>query len=358
MDKVFGRCDNRRLEAPRMTQSGNNRAMLPALLQAIARPGPIVILPHDNPDPDALASAATLTYLFRELGKRDATIALGGIVGRAENRAMLTYLNINLIPVSSIEFGPETIAALVDTQPGRSNNSLPEGVTPTIVIDHHPAYADYGAVPYLDLRTDYGATSTILAEYLRESRLPIDAKIATALFYGIAAETQDLGREATAADVSASLFLYPYTNKRRLAKIENARVPKEYFKGFRDAIEEAKVYDKVVISVLHDVQYPDMVAEVADFLLRLDGIEWAAAMGFYNKWLHVSLRTTNRDLNAGDLLQKVLGSKSAGGHDMIAGGRVRVEEGGVAMEKAAVRIKDRLLKSLGVETSNPKALVA
>ena len=271
---------------------------------------------------------------------------------------MLTYLNINLIPVSSIEFGPETIAALVDTQPGRSNNSLPEGVTPTIVIDHHPAYADYGAVPYLDLRTDYGATSTILAEYLRESRLPIDAKIATALFYGIAAETQDLGREATAADVSASLFLYPYTNKRRLAKIENARVPKEYFKGFRDAIEEAKVYDKVVISVLHDVQYPDMVAEVADFLLRLDGIEWAAAMGFYNKWLHVSLRTTNRDLNAGDLLQKVLGSKSAGGHDMIAGGRVRVEEGGVAMEKAAVRIKDRLLKSLGVETSNPKALVA
>jgi len=358
MDKVFGRCDNRGLEAPRMTQSGNNRAMLPALLQAIARPGPIVILPHDNPDPDALASAATLTYLFRELGKRDATIALGGIVGRTENRAMLTYLNINLIPVSSIEFAAETIVALVDTQPGRSNNSLPEGVTPTIVIDHHPAYADYGAVPYLDLRTDYGATSTILAEYLRESRLPIDGKIATALFYGIAAETQDLGREATAADVSASLFLYPYTNKRRLAKIENARVPKEYFKGFRDAIEEAKVYDKVVISVLHDVQYPDMVAEVADFLLRLDGIEWAAAMGFYNKWLHVSLRTTNRDLNAGDLLQKVLGSKSAGGHDMIAGGRVRVEEGGVAMEKAAVRIKDRLLKSLGVETSNPKALVA
>ena len=91
MDKVFGRCDNHGLEAPRMTQSGNNRAMLPALLQAIARPGPIVILPHDNPDPDALASAATLTYLFRELGKRDATIALGGIVGRAENRAMLTY---------------------------------------------------------------------------------------------------------------------------------------------------------------------------------------------------------------------------------------------------------------------------
>jgi nanoRNase/pAp phosphatase (c-di-AMP/oligoRNAs hydrolase) len=331
--------------------------MLPALLQAIARPAPIVILPHDNPDPDALASAATLAYLFRQLAKREASIALGGIVGRAENRAMLRYLNINLVAVSSIEFGPETIVALVDTQPGRANNSLPEGVTPTIIIDHHPAYSDCSGVSFLDLRTDYGATSTILSEYLRESRAPIEGKIATALFYGITAETQDLGREATAADVAACQFLYPHTNKRRLSKIENARVPREYFKAFRDAIEEAKVYDKIVISVLHDVQYPDMVAEVADFLLRLDGVEWAAAMGFYNKWLYMSLRTTNREMNAGDLLQKVLGSKSAGGHDMIAGGRIRVDEGGVAMEKTAVRIKDRLIKSLGVDASNPKPLV-
>jgi hypothetical protein len=81
-------------------------------------------------------------------------------------------------------------------------------------------------------------------------------------------------------------------------------------------------------------------------------------MGFYNKWLYMSLRTTNREMNAGDLLQKVLGAKSAGGHDMIAGGRVRVDEGGVAMEKTAVRIKDRLIKSLGVDASNPKPLVA
>ena len=81
-------------------------------------------------------------------------------------------------------------------------------------------------------------------------------------------------------------------------------------------------------------------------------------MGFYNKWLHVSLRTINRDLNAGDILQKVLGSRSAGGHDMIAGGRIRVEEGGVGMEKMAVRIKDRLLKALAVDRSNPKSLVS
>ena len=90
-----------------MGQSANNRAALPALLQAVARPGPIVILPHDNPDPDSLASAATLVYLFRELSRREASIALGGIVGRAENRAMLMYLNISLVPVARLRSPPK-----------------------------------------------------------------------------------------------------------------------------------------------------------------------------------------------------------------------------------------------------------
>jgi nanoRNase/pAp phosphatase (c-di-AMP/oligoRNAs hydrolase) len=338
-------------------QNGHSKGILPLLLAAFDRPGRVVILPHDNPDPDALASAATLRYLLRELARRDAVIAQGGIVGRAENRAMITYLNIDLVSVADIEFGSETLVALVDTQPGRANNSLPEGVVSTAVIDHHPAYADFPGVPFVDLRSNYGATSTILSEYLRESRLAVDPKVATALFYGINAETQDLGREATPADVAASQFLYPYANKRRLSKIENARVPKEYFRGFRDAIEEAQIYGRIVISVLHEVQYPDMVAEVADFLLRLDQVEWAVAMGYYNKHLYVSLRTSLRDINAGETLRKALGSKSAGGHDMIAGGRVRVEEGGIAIEKIAVKIKERLLKALGEKGATAKPLV-
>ena len=259
--------------------SASTRGLLADLLRELERPGPLVILPHDNPDPDSMASAVALKFLVHRLQGKEAYIALGGIVGRAENRAMRTYLNIELVPVSEVRFTGDVQIALVDTQPGRSNNSLPEGVVPTVVIDHHPAYAAYPGVPFLDLRDNYGATSTILTEYLRESKLDVEPKIATALFYGIAAETQDLGREATAADIEASHFLYPYANKRRLAKIENARVPREYFRVFREAIDHAALYDhKVVVSLLGDVQYPDMVAEVADFLLRLEGAEWSAAI--------------------------------------------------------------------------------
>lgn len=333
------------------------RAVLTALQQALDGPGPLVILPHDNPDPDALAAAATLKYLAHGLFGREAVIALGGIVGRAENRAMLTYLNIGMVSVCDIAFTPETRVALVDTQPGRSNNSLPDDVVPAIVIDHHPAYAEYPGVAFLDLRDAYGATSTILTEYLRESKLVVESKIATALFYGINAETQDLGREATPADVEASHFLYPHTNKRRLAKIENARVPRGYFRVFSTAIDSAMLYDKVVVSILGDLQYPDMVAEVADFLLRLDEAEWAAALGIFNGALHCSIRTTDREINAGDLLQRVLGSRSAGGHDMIAGGRILLPKDPAEHEAVVSHTRDRLLAALGVDAARGLRLV-
>jgi len=338
--------------------NGVGRGVPPPLLEVLGGPGPIIILPHDNPDPDALASAAALQFLAKQLLEKDSAIALGGIVGRAENRAMLRYLNIQLVPVeeSGLE-EPDAVIALVDTQPGRRNNSLPAGITPSIVIDHHPESSPHSDIAFADLRNDYGATATILTEYLMDKRLIVEGKIATALFYGIMAETQDLGRESMTEDTEACHFLYPYTNKRRLAKIENARVPREYFRVFRDAIEEAVIYDRAVISVLGEVRYPDMVAEVADFLLRLDAAEWSAVIGYYEGALYISLRTTQRDASAGELLQKIIGSDHAGGHDMIAGGRLEVATDAVSWEKAAVGVKERLLKNLDMANCSSVDLV-
>ena len=333
-----------------------SRGVPPALLAVLERPGPLVILPHDNPDPDALASAVTLRFIAKQLAGKDAAIGLGGYVGRAENRAMVRYLSIPLVPIADLPLAaPETIIALVDTQPGRRNNSLPAGVQAAIVIDHHPQYTATRELPFADLREGYGATWTIFTEYLTDVRLHVETKIATALFYGIMAETQDLGREATKPDIDACSFLYPHTNKRRLAKIENARVPREYFSAFRAAIQSAMIYDRAVVSVLGEIRYPDMVAEMADFLLRLDEVDWAAAIGKYHDFLYVSLRTTNREVNAGDLLQQVLGSDHAGGHDMIAGGRIAIPAG-ADWQEAAARVRGRLIAAVGMQQSSPTRL--
>jgi nanoRNase/pAp phosphatase (c-di-AMP/oligoRNAs hydrolase) len=116
--------------------------------------------------------------------------------------------------------------------------------------------------------------------------------------------------------------------------------------------------DKAVITSIGEVRYPDMVAEVADFLLRLDQAEWTAAMGYYQGALYVSLRTVNRDVNAGELLQKVLGSHHAGGHDQIAGGRMPVPDGVAGWQAAAQHVRERLIAALGIEKNSATDLVA
>jgi nanoRNase/pAp phosphatase (c-di-AMP/oligoRNAs hydrolase) len=111
------------------------------------------------------------------------------------------------------------------------------------------------------------------------------------------------------------------------------------------------IYDKAIIAILGELRYPDMVAEMADFLLRLEGMEWAAAIGHHQDLLYVSLRTTQRDVNAGAILQNVLGSEHAGGHDMIAGGRIRLVSPNGPWIVEAERVKQRLLDAVGAAGS-------
>ncbi len=54
-----------------------------------------LIVSHTNPDPDSIASALALQYFLQEMGKIKSTIALNGIVGRAENQALIEYLNMD-----------------------------------------------------------------------------------------------------------------------------------------------------------------------------------------------------------------------------------------------------------------------
>jgi nanoRNase/pAp phosphatase (c-di-AMP/oligoRNAs hydrolase) len=201
------------------------RGKFAALLSLIRHTKNIVILPHDNPDPDSLASAAALRYLVQQRRLTPPVIALSGIIGRSENRAMVSVLRIPLVPVTDVSRNFAGPVILIDTQPGRRNNALPPHVIPAAVIDHHPDWGNNGSVPFVDLRDTYGATSTILTEYLQEAEVPIAPNIATALFYGISSETQHLRREANAPDIVASQFLYPYVNKRLLGNIREQTSP-------------------------------------------------------------------------------------------------------------------------------------
>ena len=245
---------------------------------------------------------------------------------------------------------------LVDTQPGRKNNSLPPGVRPAAVIDHHPDWGSNEGVPFLDLREGYGATTTIVTEYLQELEVPIRKRLATALFYGITSETRNLGREAQPADIVASQFLYPYVDKRALAEIETPRLKANYFQSLGQAVESAIVCDDVVISILPEVSYPDAVAELVDLLVRLEGALWAVCIAPFGPYLQVSVRSNDRDARAGELLASLLPAGSAGGHGMVAGGRVTLDDSDWRV--VSCEIAKALLQELGRSGRKSRWLVS
>jgi nanoRNase/pAp phosphatase (c-di-AMP/oligoRNAs hydrolase) len=319
-----------------------------------------LILTHDNPDPDSLAAAAALGHLLERRAGLDARVGYGGIIGRAENIAFVKVLRLPVTPISQIVFSEFDLFALVDTQPSVGNHSLPASMAADIVIDHHPLRDDSLSVPYADVGGDYGATSTMLVEYLRAARIDPDPELATALFYGIKADTRDLGRQTTDTDVESYLWLFPRIDKHLLGQIEHPDLPARYFQLYHKAFERAKVYGAAILTDLGQVYSPDMVAEVAERLMFLEGMKWSLAYGSYRSQLYFSLRTKDRRMNAGRLIREVCENRSgsSGGHGSMAGARVPLW--GTRAQRIALKreiVKD-FLERFGVKRRRPVHLLA
>ena len=336
------------------------RAKLDRLLQYVRGHRRALVLTHDNPDPDSIASAVALAYFLEHAAGVQAVVAYGGIVGRAENRALVRVLKLPVVPTSRVVFEDHDLIAMVDTQPEQGNHSLPARRFPDVVIDHHPERPETRLAYVSDVGGEFGATSTVIVGYFRASGLEPPAPIATALYYGIKADTRDLGRETTPADVDAYLWLFPMVDKDALAEIEHPRLPIEYFRLYHTAIERAVVYEHAVVCDLAEIYAPDMVAEVAERFLFLDDVKWSLAFGEYEGQLYFSLRTSDRRMNAGRLIREVIEEKggSAGGHGSMAGARVSLR----ALTPAArTRMKhdlvQRFLAEFGVRAKKGKRIV-
>jgi nanoRNase/pAp phosphatase (c-di-AMP/oligoRNAs hydrolase) len=283
----------------------------------------LLIYMHDNPDPDAMAGAMGLKHLVESTTDATATLALGGIVGRAENRAMVERLHVPLIPADVLNTNHFDTIAIVDSQPGTGNNSLPNGREVDIVIDHHPAREESARAPWCDIRPHLGATSTIVLQYLREKNVPLHTSLATALFYAIRSETRDLGREATPAERDAYLFLIPQVDHHLMFRIQQPKLPGQYYETLDRALRMAQVWGDVITVNLGSIAYPDLVAEIADLLLDYEGAQFVLCCGRFGKQFFVSMRTEPSQRRAGVLMRQLIGNEGAsGGHGTTAGGRL------------------------------------
>jgi nanoRNase/pAp phosphatase (c-di-AMP/oligoRNAs hydrolase) len=331
-------------------KSGKYPSKLERLFCTIEGKKNALIVSHTNPDPDSIASALALQYFLQETAKIKSTVALNGIIGRAENRALIEYLSLEHKFLEQINLSDYEIIALIDTHIGMGNNPLNDSIPITIEIDHHPGKAANKKAEFSDIRESFGATATILTNYLLSAGLKIGTKLATALFYAIKAETQDLGREAMTSDRKAYLTLYQIIDFRALAKIQRANLSPQYFQDMGRAIRRTAIYDDVVISTPGNVNNPDMVAELADTFMRLKDIRWAIVMGCYQQKMYISVRSNDPDNDAGELVRNVVGKMgTAGGHDMFAGGRLPCKTEPGAHWKLKEKLRKRFLAELGYD---------
>ncbi len=315
---------NNPLQAENCPVFNEGNESVSGIIEWIRGRGRVLIVTHDNPDPDSIAAAVALRHLLLVSTGQDALIAHGGIVGRSENRSMVSLLEIPLVQISELDLDQFSVVCMVDTQPNTGNNSYPEGRPVHLVIDHHPPKQDLEDVCWVDIRENYGASATILYEYLCSQNISINTRLATSLFYAIKSETQDLGRDWSKADREAYLKLLPISNNRILYNIIHPPAPREYFSSFRTAIENALVYGPTLVFNLKRIDNPDLVAEMADFLLRLEGVKYVLGMGWYEGVQILSMRSCKHDARLGEAIQQmVAGIGTAGGHGLCAGGQIR-----------------------------------
>ncbi len=318
-------------------------------LDGIRGRGPLLALTHDNPDPDSLAAAIGLKLVVAQAGV-EATVAAGGIIGRAENRAMVRELGLELQHIEEVNPACFPLIALLDTQPGTGNNSLPAGRHADIVVDHHPRRPSSAEAAWNDIREDAGASSTIVYGYLRALGIPIDARTATAFFYALKSETRDLGREAGALERQAYIELLPQVDHERLYRITNPKLGREHFVAVDRALRAALVRGELLTANLGALDYPDLVAEVADLLLPYDRVHWVLCVGQHQGTVFLSIRTDIPDAHAGELIRKVIAARGAGGgHGLIAGGRLHERiAGGAELAAVADELANRLAAELRI----------
>ncbi len=309
----------------------------------------VLIMMQDDPDPDAIASALALRTLLGRT-KASAPIATFRTITRPENLTMCRILEIEVEEVQARALDEYDCVVMVDTQPGFFKERFEQV---DLVIDHHPEDRPVKA-RIKDIRPAYGATSTILTEYLRAAEVKVTQRLATALFYGIKTDTLHLERGGTPADMDAFAFLHLLANHNALRWIERPELPAEALDILARGLAHRRIIQGVLFSHLGRVRQGSLIPQFADLFLQVAGIEWSVVSGVVNGELHISVRNVGYVRSAGEVIRLAFsGLGLAGGHRAMAKAVIRLKhwraQGGEASAEGLRQgIVDRFLRALGI----------
>src|SRR5713226_3643659 len=274
----------------------------------------VLIMLHNDPDPDAMASGLALRNVLR---RTKTTAIIGAIQGvtRPENLRMVNLLDIHVEAITIESMKEYDRVAMVDVQPHYFGGLIDRV---DLVIDHHPEQPGYTAV-FKDIRPDYGSTSTILTEHLRAVDVNISERTATAMLYAIKSDTLFFNRQTNRVDLEAFSYLYPLADATLIRKMEGAEITPERLDYVIRAYRSGTLVDQVFCAFLGPSPREDFIPYVADFFLQLEDVKWTVIAGIVNETLVVSVRNLGYTKNAGEFVRRFFADiGSAGGHRAMA----------------------------------------
>jgi nanoRNase/pAp phosphatase (c-di-AMP/oligoRNAs hydrolase) len=281
----------------------------------------VLILLHNDPDPDAVASGLALRNLLRRT-RQTAIIGCMYGVTRPENLRMLKLLDLQVEVLTAEQVKSFDRIALVDVQPHYFPGLLPHV---DLVIDHHPEQSGYNAV-FKDIRPHYGSTSTILTEHMRAVDIDISERTATAMLYAIKSDTLFFNRQANRADLDAFSYLYPIADATMIRKMEGSEITAERLDFVIKAWQHGRMVEHVFCAFIGEPSREDFIPYVADFYLQLENVQWSVISGVVNDTFVVSVRNLGYSRNAGDFVRRWFNDiGSAGGHRTMAKAVVPLE---------------------------------
>jgi nanoRNase/pAp phosphatase (c-di-AMP/oligoRNAs hydrolase)/copper chaperone CopZ len=274
----------------------------------------VLILLHNDPDPDAMASGLALRNILR---RTKATAIIGAIQGvtRPENQRMVNLLDIHVEAVTTESLKEYDRIAMVDVQPNYFGGLIDRV---DLVIDHHPEHPGYTAI-FKDVRPDYGSTSTILTEHLRAVDVNISERTATAMLYAIKSDTLFFSRHTNRVDLDAFSYLYPLADAALIRKMEGAEITLERLEYVLRAHRGGTLTDQVFCAFLGQSPREDFIPYVADFFLQVEDVKWTVVAGIVKDLMVISVRNLGYSKNAGEFVRRFFsGIGSAGGHRAMA----------------------------------------
>ena len=318
----------------------------------------IAIIAHNDPDPDALASAYALQRIFssREI---ESKIFYSGDISHQENRAMINLLQIEPEKVSNpkeIKDEGFTDIALVDFHPGGKTDLIDDEMSIVALIDHHNfQIEDIDKVNHLDIRIDKSSTASILIEYLKNLNIEIDPDLATSLFYGVYTDTNRF-RDIEEDDLYLLTYIKPYIDKDKLSKMESPDISGKTLDVLGKGIMERETIGNVLVSNLGVVRERDALPQAADLLLQLEGVSTTLVFGIIGEQIEMSARTRDVRVDIGSVMNDAFNDLGSGGGRSGSGGAQiplgifnYVEEKEELLDYVSGIIRDKFLDSMGIK---------